>query len=1122
MPEDICVALTVTCLPFEIQDRVKRTKIKTIDELTECLGGMHSNRSQAHRENEIDRKPQFKSKKEECKICVTLGFPNRFHPSEKCWNKEKKSTVYQEGGQHHGRSRRRNRPGNFDRTFKLRRPAGQLVRMNVRVNDNKVIGVHDSGATFSALNESLCEPLKLKIYPDNSPYYSSSGIGTCLGRANVKLKIGKIEDKMNVSILKKEAIRDDMIIGLDSQKKFKLSLNENQEVRQKITKKQNETRTLDSEELKEIESKMKHIEDPDKIQIINVMKKHAIAVSNSKYDIGRCKTVKCTVPLKNDSLITSQKPYRTNIIDQKRIDEIIDNLLRNHLIEPCYSSFSAPVALVGKKDEGEKSRLVINYSKLNENVQPDAFPFPRIEDLVDRVIDCKFFTTLDINSAFWTIEVVEEDRDKLPFTTVNGIYRPKVMPFGFKNAPAVFQRALSSVLAKYKLTDFASNYMDDILVFSKTIPDHATHIKEVLVAMEKEEFKIKLSKCEFAKPNVKYLVHTLAQNQIKPLNDNLASIKLFPAPKTFKQVRQFLGKVNYYHKFIENCPKLLEPMYELLRKDKKFEWSEACQKSFDTVKTELSSYPTLAIFDPEKTPYIYTDASKEGIGAVLKQYQQDGVLHPIGYFSLKNSESESRQPPIILECRAIIGAIQFWHHYLFGRHFVVFSDHKPLENLKTKNQVDTKLGEMLFTLSQYDFKVIYRKGSENEEADALSRNPVLLEFHKENYIKICNLLERQEIIDDQKTIDKNSELCEENEIIYRLKKGRKKILISDQLDTKLIEKAHVEFGHIGTEKLTQILSEKYMINNLTKKVTKFTNQCKICICNKSRSKLNLGLMSRLGPAERPFQIMSIDTVGGFKGARSNKSYLHILIDHFTRYVWVLSSSTQSAENFIRLITPIANNKIDTLLADQYTGINSNHLKNFLKNKNIKLILTAVNSAQSNGLNERVNQTLVNRLRCAFNENDENRAWSTLINETVEKYNDTPHSSTGFTPNFLLYGNQKEISPFKEDIDLEEARKRAMVLSTISHNRNKKRYDKNRTNVEFDEDELVYVESGNKLNRKKLNLIYIGPFKILKKISKHIYQVETCKKRKENNIFHISKLMPFIPKEGDVNCQSLSS
>lgn len=215
-------------------------------------------------------------------------------------------------------------------------------------------------------------------------------------------------------------------------------------------------------------------------------------------------------------------------------------------------------------------------------------------------------------------------------------------------------------------------------------------------------------------------------------------------------------------------------------------------------------------------------------------------------------------------------------------------------------------------------------------------------------------------------------------ILKRKVRGREKILIPEQNGIQLLRKVHIEFGHIGFLKIYEILKNYYFFPRMYKYALKITAFYEVCLCNKTRRKTEVGTVGHFGPAERPFQIMSLDTVSGFGGRRSTNKYLHILVDHFTRFAYVLTSPNQNSSVFIKLISKALNDHhIDTLLTDQYGGLSSKEFLNFLKDQNIKHYFTVVDHPSSNGPNERLNQTLVNRIRCKLNETRGNSAWSRI-------------------------------------------------------------------------------------------------------------------------------------------------
>jgi len=303
----------------------------------------------------------------------------------------------------------------------------------------------------------------------------------------------------------------------------------------------------------------------------------------------------------------------------------------------------------------------------------------------------------------------------------------------------------------------------------------------------------------------------------------------------------------------------------------------------------------------------------------------------------------------------------------------------------------------------------------------------------------------------------------------------------------------------------------YTAKNLNSNIKIICDQCDVCIKNKSRKKSNIGLLSQLGPATYPFEIVSIDTIGGFGGSRSTKKFLHLLVDHFTRYAYIITSKTQTSENFMRLLKNITQSyEIKMVLGDQYPAINSKEFKEFLDEKSIKLVFTAVDSAFSNGLNERLNQTLINKTRCKVNEEKGKTAWTTIAQKCTDIYNKTEHTVTKFSPKYLLDGENTDILPQElklqvTDSDLANDRKLALENTKKSHEYNKRQFDKHRREYDLSVGDFVYVENGNKLNRKKLDELRVGPFRISKKISDSIYELNTGHKKTESNFFHRTKL-----------------
>ena len=944
-------------------------------------------------------------------------------------------------------------------------------------------------------------------------------------------KILNKANKINAFIFENENFDYDLILGLDTINKFGLTHDENLNIQ--IQKK--EYLKINSKNIEENEYAVnfnegidtnkfnidtEHLNKNQREQINNLLDSYRDIFAKHKYDTGKVKNYEACINLQVEKYCY-KRPYRCSFQDKVEIEKQIAQLLKHGLIEESYSPFAAPVTLAFKRDEGKKSRLCIDFRDLNKIVIPQAQPFPLIEDLVTKTINCNYFTTLDVNSAFWSIPLKITDRHKTGFVTQEGHYQWTCLPFGLKISPAIFQRILGNIIRKYNLTEFTVNYIDDILIFSRTFNEHILHIKKLLEAIREEGFRLKFVKCKFASNSVKYLGHILQNNTITPLKDNLKSIKDFPIPENRKQIRQFLGKIIFYGKYIPNVSIVLDPLHNLLRKDQTFNWTKQCEDAFKKIKNYLCSKPILAIYDPQAPIFIYTDASVKGVGAVLKQIQQNGEEKPVAYFSKKINESQKYKKAIFLECLAIKESIKFWQHWLIGNHFTIYTDHKPLEKLNVKNRTDEELGDMLHYLSQYNCEIKYYPGKNNTEADCLSRNPVL-EIYENNDddLKTVNLIDILDIKNDQAEnhhLKKGNNLVLEDGIYYKkIGKKNKKIVLSEEYSKIIIRKVHDKYCHIGINQTESKIKPFYTAPNLSDNIKLICKNCEICIKNKTRINRKYGVMSQLGPATKPFQIMSLDTIGGFGGQRSLKRYLHLLVDHFTRFTYILCSKNQNAQDYIKLIEKIPKEEtIDILLSDQYPAFNSNEFKNYLRNRNIQLVFTAVDAPFSNGLNERLNQTLVNKMRCRMNESKGKINWSKIAEECRNRYNETNHSVTGFSPKYLLYGESTDLLPpelkEKEALtrNLEDDRKIAFQRSRKSHDYNKSLFDRSRIQYDLKKGDMVYVNHGNKLNKKKMDEIRIGPFLIEEKISDTIFKINTGRGTRSIGLYHITKLVPVL-------------
>ncbi|GBG80616.1 hypothetical protein CBR_g31076 [Chara braunii] len=379
--------------------------------------------------------------------------------------------------------------------------------------------------------------------------------------------------------------------------------------------------------------------------------------------------------------------YRMSPRELEELRKQLDELLEKGWIRPSSSPFGAPVLFVPKK-EGEL-RMCIDYRGLNAITVKNVEPLPRIDDLLDRVQGCKYFSKIDLKSGYHQIEVHPDDQYKTAFHTKYGHYKFIVMPFGLTNTLATFQRCMNDLFRPW-LDKFVVVYLDDILVFSKTLQEHQGHLRQVLEKLREANFKINAKKCEWAKTQVLYLGHVLNGDGIKPEDSKLAAIRDWSTPCTLTELRSFLGLANYYRKFVRNFSTIVAPLRRLLKKEAIWQWDKDCTSALKRLKRALIEYPVLKVTDPSLPFVVTTDASQYWIGIVLQQDDGHGY-RPVEFMSARMPSEKVATSTYERELYALRQVLDHWKHYLLGRHFKVYSDHETLRWLKMQAKMTPKL-----------------------------------------------------------------------------------------------------------------------------------------------------------------------------------------------------------------------------------------------------------------------------------------------------------------------------------------------------------------------------------------------------------------------------------------------
>ena len=798
-------------------------------------------------------------------------------------------------------------------------------------------------------------------------------------------------------------------------------------------------------------------------ELINFLRKHHAVFSLEENERGETDLVKFTIDT-GDAKPQQCRPRRMPFAVRSEVARQLKVMQESHVIQPSTSPWASPVVLVRKKDGSH--RFCIDYRRLNAVTKSDIYPLPRIDDLLDQLGRCKYFSTLDLASGYWQIRVAPESREKTAFVTPQGHYEFLVMPFGLTNAPAVFQRLMQKLLSGLNPEagpDFVAVYIDDVLVFSQTIEEHLNHLQTVIERIEGAGLMLKPTKCRFARQEVEYLGHVVTPEGLKPDRKLVEAITEFSAPTDVNGVRRFLGLASYYRRFIGGFARIAAPLRELTRKNALFKWTGQCEEAMRTLKVKLTSAPVLVYPTFDKPFTVETDASINGLGAVLQQSQDDGQLHPVAYASRSLTAAERNYSITEMEVLAVVWALTKFHPYIYGQSVTVITDHAAVRAvLETPNPSakHARWWTRVYGTGLKDIRILYRPGRLNVAADALSRSPHLepplagegeheaqvsmvqlkpttapagagtienvlnwpphatkgLSFAEEqrkdpDIVAVITFLETGELPQDGRqarriALQKSLFAMEDGLLFYvdPRQEHRLRVVVPDHLQEQILLENHsgITGGHFSSKKTYAALTRHWWWDGMYHDTVQFVSKCPQCAIVTGGSREHRPPLHPI-PVSRPFQIIGVDIMELPTTEQGNR-YVLVFQDFLTKWPMVYPMPDQKS---IRIVELLVNEVIpqfgvpESLLSDRGTNLLSHLMTDVCRLLGIKKLNTTSHHPQCNGMVERFNRMLKTMLRKYAAEFG--TQWDRYLSGALWAYRNVPHDSTGEKPSFLLYG-----------------------------------------------------------------------------------------------------------------------
>lgn len=653
--------------------------------------------------------------------------------------------------------------------------------------------------------------------------------------------------------------------------------------------------------------------------------------------------------------------------------------------------------------------------KLNKITVQDPYPLPRVDDILMIVATAMLFSLIDLKQCFWQLGLHALFAAKTAFSTQDGHFEFKRMPFGLKNAPAACARMVQRILGDLP---FVQAYADDICVFSDDFDTHIQHLLIVFDRLNEANLKINWEKCRWFQQKVKILGHVVSHNSIMMDPQKIEVILEMLPPTNLKQLQKSLGMFGYYRRYIQDFADIAKPLYVLMKKGVMWLWTTIHAQAFNELKQHLIKYPILRQPNDSLRFYLFTDASQYAIGCVLGQKDGD-IEYVIQYGSRLLKGAEIHYGITEKECLAVVLAVKLCRTYLYGMPFSVVTDHSALTWLLRIPEPTGRLARWALYLQMFSPEIQHRKGVLHSNVDPLSR-PVLMVNTRQGEKKLRNT----EVTDDQllmtylktnkhrngistkqvKRIEKlASQMKFENDSIW-YKHGNGKTLEWPRIELRqlIVERAHL-LGHFQVETTLKRLQDSYYWRKMIDDVRKVIERCDTC--KRFEHSKVYDHPARALPITGLFDRVGIDLIFGLKETSHGYRGIMVITEYLSKYPVAMpivsKTATEIASRLFEYISMFGPPK--ELLSDQGKEFLNSIVSHISLVCGVERKVTAAYHPRTNGLTERFNGTLVNSLiKHTENEPDSWPEWLPFI---LFAYRTRVHSTTQQTPLALLTGQE---------------------------------------------------------------------------------------------------------------------